>query len=114
MKSPLSVIFALTVLAALSSGLKVAQKAVVFSYPDATPQDIVDAAMDKIVALGGMVTHEFKLFKSVLAGVWSLSLTSRRGFAATIPPKSVEMVSALSSEFVPMVEEDQIMNTQEA
>jgi hypothetical protein len=66
MKSPLSLlIFALTALLSLASGLKLAQKAVVFSYPPATPQDVVDAAMDEINAAGGMVTHEFKIFKSV-------------------------------------------------
>jgi hypothetical protein len=66
MKSPLSLlIFALTALLALASGLKLAQKAVLFSYPPATPQDVIDAAMDKINEAGGMVTHEFHFFKSV-------------------------------------------------
>jgi hypothetical protein len=64
MKSPLSLlIFVLTALAALASGLKIAQKSVLFSYPNETPQSIVDEAVEKISELGGMVTHEFTLFK---------------------------------------------------
>jgi hypothetical protein len=31
-----------------------------------------------------------------------------------IPPKSIEVVSALSRNFIPLVEEDEMMNTQEA
>jgi hypothetical protein len=66
MKSPLSIlIFALTVLASLASGLKIAQKAVVFSYPATTPQNVIDAAMDMIGKAGGTITHEFKIFKLV-------------------------------------------------
>jgi hypothetical protein len=36
-----------------------------------------------------------------------------RAIAATIPPKAIAMVSALSSEFVPLVEEDQVITIQE-
>jgi hypothetical protein len=115
MKSPLSIlIFALTALATLASGLKLAQKSVVFSYPAATPQHVVNAAMEAIVEAGGMITHEYKIFKLVAHPACfevALLLTCwvRRGFAATIPPKSIEMVSSLSVEFKPMVEEDEIV-----
>ena len=66
MKSLLSFfIIALTALAALVSGLKLAQKAVVVRYPKSTPQYVVDQAKDAILEAGGFVTHEFKLFKLV-------------------------------------------------
>ena len=39
------------------------QKAVIVSYPNDTPDSIIDAAKDAIVAAGGVITHEYKLIK---------------------------------------------------
>ncbi len=39
------------------------QKAVIVSYPNDTPDSIVDQAKDAIVAAGGVITHEYKLIK---------------------------------------------------
>jgi len=54
-----------TVLAFLSLALAATmpQKAVIVSYPDDTPDSIVDQAKDAIKAAGGIITHEYKLIK---------------------------------------------------
>jgi len=39
------------------------QKAVIISYPDNTPDRILDQAKDAIKAAGGMITHDYKLIK---------------------------------------------------
>ena len=57
------VIFSLLALAAVVMGATMPQKAVIISYPDNTPDSVVDQAMDAIKAAGGMITHEYKLIK---------------------------------------------------
>ena len=42
------------------------QKSVIVSYPNDTPDGIVDQAKDAIIAAGGVITHEYKLIKWVL------------------------------------------------
>jgi hypothetical protein len=39
------------------------QKSVIVSYPNDTPDTIVDQAKDAIIAAGGVITHEYKLIK---------------------------------------------------
>jgi hypothetical protein len=39
------------------------QKSVIVSYPNDTPDGIVDQAKDAIIAAGGVITHEYKLIK---------------------------------------------------
>jgi hypothetical protein len=39
------------------------QKAVLITYPDNTPESILDQAKDAIKAAGGIITHEYKLIK---------------------------------------------------
>lgn len=39
------------------------QKSVIVSYPNDTPDSIVNQAKDAIVAAGGVITHEYKLIK---------------------------------------------------
>jgi hypothetical protein len=39
------------------------QKAVIVSYPDSTPDSIVDQAKEAIIKAGGIITHEYKLIK---------------------------------------------------
>ena len=41
------------------------QKAVIISYPDNTPDKILDQAKQAITDAGGIITHEYKLIKSV-------------------------------------------------
>ena len=55
----------LSVLALATTALAVVvpQKAVIVSYPDETPDSVVNQAMDAIREAGGMITHEYRLIK---------------------------------------------------
>ncbi|KAM3084258.1 hypothetical protein ACMFMF_001615 [Clarireedia jacksonii] len=74
----------------------VPQKAVIVSYPDDTPNSVIDKAMDAIRAAGGVITHEYKLIK---------------GFAAKAPVKVLDTVQAWGNEYHAFIEEDQIVTT---
>lgn len=39
------------------------QKSVIVSYPDDTPNDVIQQAMDAIKKAGGTITHEYNLIK---------------------------------------------------
>lgn len=41
------------------------QKAVIISYPDNTPEQVLEKAKQAIIDAGGMITHEYKLIKFV-------------------------------------------------
>ncbi|GAP88956.1 putative proteinase propeptide protein [Rosellinia necatrix] len=70
------------------------QKAIIMSFPHETPDDVVSRAMDDIRKAGGTITHEYKLLK---------------GFAAKAPQKILETVTAWSSEYNAVIEEDQVV-----
>ncbi|KAA8573601.1 hypothetical protein MFRU_001g04320 [Monilinia fructicola] len=71
------------------------QKAVIVSYPDNTPNDVVQKAMDAIKAAGGIITHEYKLIK---------------GFAAKAPAEVLVTIQSWGNDYHAIVEEDQIVN----
>ncbi|KAI8630695.1 hypothetical protein F5Y19DRAFT_473810 [Xylariaceae sp. FL1651] len=75
------------------------QKAVIVTFPNETPYDVVNRAMDDIRKAGGMITHEYKLLK---------------GFAAKAPQKIIESVTTWSAEYNAIVEEDQIVEISKA
>jgi len=60
-------IFSILALVAAVLGATMPQKAVIVSYPDETPDSVVDQAKNAIKAAGGMITHEYKLIKWVSA-----------------------------------------------
>ncbi|KAI0182086.1 hypothetical protein GGR52DRAFT_67091 [Hypoxylon sp. FL1284] len=70
------------------------QKSVIVSFPTTATDDVVNRAKDDIRKAGGMITHEYQLIK---------------GFAAKAPQKIIESVSAWSSEFHAVIEEDQMV-----
>jgi hypothetical protein len=70
------------------------QKSIIVTFPEGTPEDVVTRAKDEIRQAGGVVTHDYKLFK---------------GFSAHAPQKIVESVSAWSSEYQATIEEDQVV-----
>ncbi|KAI0518277.1 hypothetical protein F5B22DRAFT_600636 [Xylaria bambusicola] len=70
------------------------QKDIIMSFPQSTPDNIVNKAMEEIRNAGGTITHEYKLLK---------------GFAAKAPQKILETVTAWSSEYNAVIEEDQVM-----
>lgn len=39
------------------------QKSVIISYPDATPDSVLDRAKEAIKQSGGVITHEYQIFK---------------------------------------------------
>ncbi|ESZ98545.1 hypothetical protein SBOR_1077 [Sclerotinia borealis F-4128] len=81
----------------LTAGLSsaaVPQKAVIVSYPDNTPNDVVQKAMDAIRAAGGVITHEYKLIK---------------GFAAKAPAQVLVSVQTWGNDYHAIIEEDQVV-----
>jgi hypothetical protein len=61
----LSIFMLLTIVVGVFSAL-VPQKAVIVTYPEDTPDHVLDKAMEAIEAAGGMITHEYKLIKFVV------------------------------------------------
>ncbi|KAI1489581.1 hypothetical protein F5X96DRAFT_605120 [Biscogniauxia mediterranea] len=70
------------------------QKAIIVSFPDGTPDDILNKAMSDIRGAGGIITHEYKLL---------------RGFAAKAPQKIIESVTAWGAQFNAIIEEDLVV-----
>jgi len=71
------------------------QKAIIVTYPEHTPNSVVQDAMNAIIEAGGVITHEYNLFK---------------GFAAKASAKALETVTTMGAEFNPVVEEDSIVS----
>ncbi|KAI1269402.1 hypothetical protein F5Y18DRAFT_97478 [Xylariaceae sp. FL1019] len=91
---------AAAVLAAAHGAVAVdVQKAIIMTFPSETSDDVVSRAMNDIRKAGGVITHEYKLIK---------------GFAAKAPQKILDTVTAWSSEFNAVVEEDQMINILES
>ncbi|ERF75902.1 hypothetical protein EPUS_01268 [Endocarpon pusillum Z07020] len=82
-------LFGLTVIAVAP------QKAVIVTYPDDAPDSVLDQTKKEIERAGGIITHEYKLI---------------RGFAAQASTRALEAVQALSSQYLPLIEEDSIVS----
>ncbi|KAF1810306.1 hypothetical protein P152DRAFT_401695 [Eremomyces bilateralis CBS 781.70] len=74
------------------------QKSVVISYPESTPDHVLQQAKDAIQAAGGIITHEYNLIK---------------GFAARVPVKVLESIQTWGAEYNALIEEDQVVYTNE-
>lgn len=74
------------------------QRSVIISWPNETPDQIVEDAKEAIRKAQGEVTHEYNIIKA---------------FAATAPASALEFVSALSDVYKCEIEEDGIVTTQE-
>ncbi len=59
-------IFTILALVAIAFAVTLPQKAVIVSYPDDTPDSVIEQAKGAIKAAGGIITHEYKLIKYVL------------------------------------------------
>ncbi|KAK5936980.1 hypothetical protein PMZ80_010729 [Knufia obscura] len=93
----LTFLFALLLSLALAAA---PQKAIVVSFEDPdTPQSVVDEAMKAIKDAGGVITHEYNLFK---------------GFAAKASETAIEAIHAMGDEYIPTVEQDITYSTQDA
>ncbi|OKL58848.1 hypothetical protein UA08_05839 [Talaromyces atroroseus] len=70
------------------------QKAVVVTYPENTPDSVLNDAKKAITDAGGWITHEFNLIK---------------GFAAKASTTALESIQAKSTNFLPVIEEDKVV-----
>lgn len=72
----LSILASLATLLAVGAAVTQRQKQVIVSYPDGTPDSVVETAMNEIKAAGGYITHEYKIFKCVVAALCSYHFLS--------------------------------------
>ncbi|KAI4662852.1 uncharacterized protein J4E79_004163 [Alternaria viburni] len=72
-------------------------RSVIISWPNDTPDDIVEQSKEAIRQAKGVITHEYNIIK---------------GFAATAPAAALDMVSTLSDVYKCEIEEDGIVTTQ--
>ncbi|KAF2205398.1 hypothetical protein GQ43DRAFT_468169 [Delitschia confertaspora ATCC 74209] len=72
-------------------------KSVIISYPNETPDSIVEDAMRAIKDAGGQITHTYNIIK---------------GFACTAPQLALESVQSLSAKYTALIEEDGVVHTQ--
>ncbi|KAL1997119.1 hypothetical protein VTN49DRAFT_7984 [Thermomyces lanuginosus] len=84
--------FLITALLALALAGSVEKKSFIVMFPEGTPNSIIEDAKKAIVDAGGLITHTFALF---------------RGFAAEAPLAALETVRTLSTNYQPIIEEDQ-------
>ncbi|WPH00976.1 Hypothetical protein R9X50_00381000 [Acrodontium crateriforme] len=75
------------------------QSPVIVSYPEDTPNSVIQEAMEAIKKAGGVITHEYSLIK---------------GFAAKASAKMIETVQAMGSEHQVLIEQDQVVNANSA
>ncbi|KAF2033521.1 hypothetical protein EK21DRAFT_58431 [Setomelanomma holmii] len=73
-------------------------KSVIMSWPNDTPDSVVEEAKQAIIAAKGTITHEYNIIK---------------GFACTGPASIFEKVSTMNADHKPEIEEDGIVYTQE-
>ncbi|KIV98629.1 hypothetical protein, variant [Verruconis gallopava] len=94
-----NLLLALFGLVAIAAAATQPQKSVIMTWSSDTPSHIIDQAKEAILKAGGIITHEYRILK---------------GFAATASAKTFEMVSTLSTEYPPSIEEDQVVTINEA
>ncbi|EGC48136.1 conserved hypothetical protein [Histoplasma capsulatum var. duboisii H88] len=91
------------------------EKAVLVTYPSKTPASIIEKAILALEAAGGKITHKFVLIKYgpfrafISLFIPPAKTLETRGFAATAPATALEMLSSLSVDFAPWIEEDQMV-----
>ncbi|KAI2263690.1 hypothetical protein LOZ10_003004 [Ophidiomyces ophidiicola] len=69
-------------------------KSVIISYPENTPNSVIDMAKKAIRDAGGKITHEYSLI---------------RGFAAMAPQVALDSVKAFETPYPATIENDQIV-----
>ncbi|KAH8704262.1 hypothetical protein BGW36DRAFT_370982 [Talaromyces proteolyticus] len=71
------------------------QKSVVITFPDNTPDSVLNDAKRTITDAGGWITHEYNLIK---------------GFAAKATTNALQTISTSSTAFLPVIEEDKVVS----
>ncbi|KAF1844683.1 uncharacterized protein K460DRAFT_416067 [Cucurbitaria berberidis CBS 394.84] len=72
-------------------------RSVIISWPNETPDHIVEEAKEAIRKAQGVITHEYNIIK---------------GFAAQAPASALEFVSTMSDSYKCEIEEDGVVTTQ--
>ncbi|RMD39269.1 hypothetical protein DV735_g5858, partial [Chaetothyriales sp. CBS 134920] len=80
---------------AICASAVVQRQSVLVTYPEDTPQSVLDKAIEVVKSTGGIVTHEFKLIK---------------GFAAQASETALETIKALGDEYIPVIENDSVVS----
>ncbi|KAJ4987543.1 hypothetical protein SVAN01_07000 [Stagonosporopsis vannaccii] len=88
----------LTALFAATSMAVAPQRSVIISFPNETPDHIVEEAKESIRKAKGVITHEYNIIK---------------GFAAHAPASALEFVTTMGKQYKVEIEEDGIMTTQD-
>ncbi|KAK2873437.1 hypothetical protein FQN49_002378 [Arthroderma sp. PD_2] len=70
-------------------------KSIIVSYPQGTPDSVVQDAKKAITDAGGKITHEYTLIQ---------------GFSAEAPESVFDQVKTMSAEHQPAIEEDQVVS----
>ncbi|KAM5433326.1 hypothetical protein McanMca71_004144 [Microsporum canis] len=88
--------FLALVLAALTPAIMAAQmKSIIVSYPEGTPDSVIQKAKETIVEAGGKITHEYNLIK---------------GFSAEAPEDLFENLKSMDASYPASIEEDQVVS----
>ncbi|KAL2825430.1 hypothetical protein BDW59DRAFT_146203 [Aspergillus cavernicola] len=66
---------------------------ILVTYPNDTPDSVIDCAKDSIRKAGGIITHEYSLVI--------------KGFAANAPEEAIQQISTQSAMYKPTIEQDQ-------
>ncbi|KAJ5888847.1 hypothetical protein N7495_008888 [Penicillium taxi] len=90
MKLYLTALLSLIPLALATKSLK----SVIITFPEGTPDRLISEAKESLVASGGVITHEYTLIN---------------GFAAEAPVDTLQTLSTESTEFKPIIEEDDVV-----
>jgi len=95
LRSIISLVLTLLFLTTLVAAVAQPQKSVIISFPSDTPYSVIEQAKEAVLNAGGVITHEYKIIK---------------GFACTASAKAFEMVNALNTNYLPNIEEDQVIS----
>ncbi len=106
-------IFSVLAFVAVALSASMPQKSIIVSYDQNTPDSVLNQAKEAIKAAGGMITHEYVLFKYVhpmSPFVVSCLTIFHRGFAAKAPARVLETVQIWGNDYHAIIEEDQIVS----
>lgn len=85
------------------------QRQILITYPKDTPMSVVEEAKDVIRDAGGFITHDFGDYSISLSDCLTLTgLDLIKGFIATTTAKVTTKIKALSTQYIPSIEDDSI------
>lgn len=108
--SVLTALFAATTMAAAP------QRSVIVSFPNETPDHIVEEAKEGIRKAKGVITHEYSecaRYKLCSGQRTDLLPDIIKGFAAKAPASALEFVTTMGEQYKVEIEEDGVMTTQD-